>query len=326
MTQKETRANGDTIIYQSKDGWLKIDIFVQNENIWLNQKKMAEIFDCSIDNIGLHLKNIIKSWELDEKSVSENFSVTANDNKVYKVKHYNLDAIIAVGYRINSFKATQFRIWATKILKEYIVKWFSMDDERLKNWGKNPYFDELLERIKDIRASERNFYQKITDIYATAIDYNAKSKETTLFFKIVQNKMHYAIHKHTASEIIYERADHKKLHMGLTNFQWKKVHSNDILIAKNYLTQDEIWNLNSIVSQYLDFAERQARKHQTMTMKNRIIKLDDFIKLDGWEILENAWKISMKDAEDKAKLEYEKYNKDRDKNYISDFDERIKKL
>lgn len=316
----------ETLIYQSEDWSLKIDVFVQNENIWLNQKKMSEIFDCSTDNIGLHLKNIFKEWELSENSVSEDFSVTASDWKNYTVKHYNLDAIIAVGYRINSFKATQFRIWATKILKEYIIKGFSMDDERLKNGWKNPYFDELLERIRDIRTSERNFYQKIADIYATAIDYNTKAEETIMFFKVVQNKMHYAIHRHTASEIIYERADHKKPHMWLTNFPWKKVNSNDIVIAKNYLTKDELWNLNSIVSQYLDFAERQARRYQAMTMKNWIAKLDDFIKLDGWEILENAGQISAKMAEEKAKLEYEQYNKERDKNYISDFDEQVKKL
>ena len=177
-----------------------------------------------------------------------------------------------------------------------------MDDERLKNWWKNPYFDELLERIRDIRTSERNFYQKIADIYATAIDYNAKAEETIMFFKVVQNKMHYAIHRHTASEIIYERANHKKPHMWLTNFPWKKVNSNDIFIAKNYLTEDELWNLNSIVSQYLDFAERQARKYQSMTMKDWIAKLDDFVKLDGWEILENAGNISAKMAEEKAKV------------------------
>lgn len=316
----------ETTIYQSKDGSLKIDVFVKNENVRLSQKKMAEIFDCSTDNISLHLKNIFKEWELSEKSVSEDFSITASDGKKYAVKHYNLDAIIAVGYRINSFKATQFRIWATKILKEYIIKGFSMDDERLKNWWKNPYFDELLERIRDIRTSERNFYQKIADIYTTAIDYNAKAEETIMFFKVVQNKMHYAIHRHTASEIIYERADHKKPHMWLTNFSWKKVHSSDVLIAKNYLTEDELWNLHSIVSQYLDFAERQARRHQTMTMKDWISKLDDFIKLDAWEILQNAGNISAKMAEDKAVLEYEQYNKERDHNYISDFDQQVKKL
>jgi len=319
----------ETMIYQSEDWSLKIDVFVQNENIWLNQKKMSEIFDVDTDTVSYHLQNIYETAELDKNSTTEDFSVVQNEGNRQvsrKITHYNLDAIIAVGYRINSFKATQFRIWATKILKEYIIKGFSMDDERLKNWWKNPYFDELLERIRDIRTSERNFYQKIADIYATAIDYNAKAEETIMFFKVVQNKMHYAIHRHTASEIIYERADHKKPHMWLTNFPWKKVNSNDVVIAKNYLTEDELWNLNSIVSQYLDFAERQARRYQAMTMKDWIAKLDDFIKLDGWEILQNAGKISAKMAEEKAKLEYEQYNKERDKNYISDFDEQVKKL
>jgi len=319
----------DSLIYQSSDGSLKIDVFVQKENIWLSQKKMSEVFGVDSDTISYHLQNIYDTEELDKKATTEDFAVVQNEGSRQvsrKVVHYNLDAIISVGYRVNSLKATKFRIRATQTLKEYIIKWFSMDDERLKNWGKNPYFDELLERIKDIRTSERNFYQKITDIYATSIDYNAKAEETVMFFKIVQNKMHFAIHGHTASEIVYKRANHNKKNMWLTNFSGEKIMSKDVTIAKNYLTENEIWELNSIVSQYLDFAERQARKHQTMTMENWITKINDFLKLDGSKILQNAGSISAKMAEEKAKAEYEKYNQERDKNYFSDFDKQVQKI
>lgn len=290
---------------------------------------MSEIFDVEKQTIDYHINEIYTSGELEQKATTKNFMVVQTEgNRQVKrdLEHYNLDMIISIGYRVNSFKATQFRIRATKILKEYIIKWFSMDDERLKNGGKNPYFDELLERIKDIRTSERNFYQKVTDIYATSIDYNPKAEETIMFFKIVQNKMHFAIHGHTASEMVYGRADHTKKNMWLTNFSGQKVTSKDISIAKNYLTEDELWNLNSIVSQYLDFAERQARKHQTMTMQDWVAKLDDFIKLDGSEILQNAGSISAKMAEEKAKIEYGKYNEEWDKNYLSDFDKQVKAL
>lgn len=319
----------DSLIYQSSDWSLKIDVFMQNENIWLSQKKMSEIFDVDSDTIWYHLQNIYETGELEKIPTTEDFTVVqreGNRQVSRKITHYNLDVIISVGYRINSLKATQFRIRATKILKEYILKGFAMDDERLKNGGKNPYFDELLERIKDIRTSERNFYQKITDIYATAINYNPKSEETIMFFKIIQNKMHFAIHGHTASEIVYERADHTKKHMWLTNFSGEKVTAKDVTVAKNYLTEHELWELNSIVSQYLDFAERQARRYQAMTMQDWIVKLNDFIKLDGSKILQNAGSISAKMAEEKAKIEYEKYNKERDKNYLSDFDKQVQAL
>lgn len=319
----------DSLIYQSPDWALKIDVFVQKENVWLSQKKMSEIFGIDSDTIWYHIQNIYETGELDKIPTTEDFAVVqteGNRQVSRKITHYNLDVIISVGYRVNSLKATQFRIRATKILKEYIIKGFAMDDERLKNGGKNPYFDELLERIRDIRTSERNFYQKITDIYATAIDYSPKAEETIMFFKIVQNKMHYAIHWHTASEIIYERANHTKKNMWLTNFSGQKVTAKDVAIAKNYLTENELWELNSIVSQYLDFAERQARRHQAMTMQDWITKLDDFIKLDGSEILQSAGSITAKMAEEKAKLEYERYNEERDKNYLSDFDEQIQAL
>lgn len=319
-------ANKKIFLYKSSDGSIKVDVFIEGENIRLSQKKMGEIFGVDSDTIWYHIKHIYETGELEKKTTTEDFAVVQPEGYRQvsrEISHYNLDVIISVGYRINSLKATQFRMRATKILKEYIIKGFAMDDERLKNGGKNPYFDELLERIKDIRTSERNFYQKITDIYATAIDYNPKAEETIMFFKIVQNKMHFAIHGHTASEIVYERADHTKKNMWLTNFSGTKVTAKDVIVAKNYLNENELWELNSIVSQYLDFAERQARRHQIMTMEDWIAKLDDFIKLDGSKILQNAGVISSKMAEEKAKLEYEKYNEEFEKNYLSDFDKQI---
>ncbi len=312
-------------IFQTVDGWLELEVAIKWETVWLSQKQMATLFWVDRTVITKHIKNVFLEEELDEKSVSANFAHTAQDGKQYQTIFYNLDMIIAVWYRVNSKRATQFRIWATKIIREYIIKWFIMDDQRLKNWGKNPYFDELLERIKDIRTSERNFYQKIADIYATAVDYNPKSPETIQFFGVVQNKMHYAIHGHTAAELIYERADHNKENMWLSTFPWKKVTLKDAKVAKNYLSKDELWELNSIVSQYLDFAERQAKRHKAMRTLDWAKKLDDFITLDGGEILKGAGKISTKLAEDKLKEEYEKYNQERDKNYLSDFDEFVKK-
>ncbi|OGY74748.1 MAG: cell filamentation protein Fic [Candidatus Jacksonbacteria bacterium RIFCSPLOWO2_12_FULL_44_15b] len=315
------------IIYQTEDGQTKIDVQFQNEMVWLTQKLMAELFEVSVPTINEHLKNIFFTQELEEKIVIRNFRITAADGKEYDTKHYNLDAIIALGYRVNSKRATQFRIWATQRLKEYIVKGFVLDDERLKQGGqKARYFDELLQRIRDIRSSERNFYQKVTDIYATSIDYRRDDKLTKDFFATVQNKMHFAVHGHTAAEIINERADSKKPMMGLTNFKGKYLIAQDVKIAKNYLTERELKQLNLIVSLFLDFAELQATNERPMEMIEWARKLDDFLKLSEKKLLANAGKISAEKASKKADAEFEKYRKNRDKKHISDFDRDVKNI
>lgn len=308
-----------------------IEVRYENETVWLTQKMMAVLFDCSVDNISLHLKNIFKEEELDEKSVIEEYSITASDGKTYKAKHYNLDAIIAVGYRINSKRATQFRQWATKVLKDFAIKGFVIDKERLKNegyLGKN-YFDDLLEIIREIRASERKFYQKITDIYATALDYDSESKITKNFFATVQNKLHYAITGLTAAEIIKERADSKKPHMGLTS--WKrspegKILKSDVSVAKNYLSKEEIESLDRITNMYLDYAEDQAKRNIPMTMQDWVEKLDAFLQFNEREILDNPGKVSAEVAKAFSESEWEKYRIVQDRLYTSDFDKEIKKL
>lgn len=297
----------EILIYQTRDGKTQIDVTFQGETVWLTQKAMAELFGCSSDNISLHLKNIFNSGELDKNSVTEEFSVTATDGKNYLTKHYNLDAIISVGYRVNSSRATQFRIWATQVLKEYLRKGFALNDDLLKKAGGGGYWQELLERIRDIRSSEKVFYRQILDIYATSIDYNPNSDETKLFFKAVQNKMHFAAHGHTAPEVIYLRADSTKDNMGLTVFSGSHPRKDEVTIAKNYLTKDELDILNRITSAYLEFAELQAIRHNQMTMKDWVKKLDDFIKMSGSELLKNAGTISKLEAENKALMEYSKY-------------------
>jgi len=313
------------IMYSSSDGILKLEVPIDGETVWLSQKQMAELFACSTDNVGLHLKNVFKQGELNEKSVTEDSSATASDGKTYVITHYNLDAIISVGYRVNSVRGTQFRIWATNKLKEYIVKGFVLDDERLADGKKSGYFDELLERIRAIRSSERNFYQKITDIYATSVDYNKDVETTKTFFATVQNKIHFAVHGHTAAEIVATRADAGKKYMGLTNFKGKMVLEKDVSIAKNYLSEDEIKQLNLITTLYLDFAELQASNRRVMTMKEWVSKLDDFLKLSEKQILSGAGKVSKEKAEQKARMEYEKYRKSKDAGYISDFDRQTRK-
>lgn len=308
-----------------------LEIRFQNETLWLTQKLMSELFQCSIDNIAFHLKNIFKEGELAEKSVTEEFSVTASDKKIYKTKHYNLDAIIAVGYRVNSLRATQFRQWATKILKEFAIKGFVLDRERLENGGYlgAEYFEELLEIIREIRASERKFYQKVADIYATSLDYNHDSQLTRDFFANVQNKMHYAVHGHTASEIIMERVDSKKLFMGLTT--WKKavkgkIYKSDVTIAKNYLRKDEIEALDRMVNMYLDYAEDQAKRKIPMTMEDWTKKLDLFLKFNERKVLPNLGKVSAEEAKMFAESEWEKYRIVQDHVFVSDFDNEVKKL
>jgi len=313
----------------SRQGGLEVRF--QNETVWLTQKMMAELFQCSTDNISLHFKNIFKDGELEEKSVAEEFSVTASDGKQYQTKHYNLDAIIAVGYRVNSVRATQFRQWATRVLKEFAIKGFVVDKERLKNEGflGREYFEELLEIIREIRASERKFYQKITDIYMTALDYATDSPITKTFFATVQNKMHFATHGQTASEIIIKRADSQKPYMGLTT--WKKatkgkIQKSDVSIAKNYLNKDEIESLDRIVNMYLDYAEDQAKRKIPMTMEDWSKKLDAFLVFNERKVLDNTGKVTAEIAKSFAESEWEKYRIVQDRLFESDFDREVKKL
>ncbi len=319
----------DFLLYKTPDGEVKISVLLKNETIWLSQKAMAHLFDCSSDNISLHLKNIFNSGELEQNSVTEDFSVTADDGKNYRVKHYNLDAIICVGYRVNSLRGTQFRIWATKQLKEYIIKGFALDDERLKNpnnlFGQD-YFERLEEKIRDIRSSERRFYQKITDIYATSIDYDKSADLTKEFFATVQNKMHFGIHGKTAAEIIANRADSKKPNMGITSVSQNNLKKSDIFVAKNYLSEKEIFELNLIVEQYLAFATLQAQNKRAMTMQDWILKLDDFLRLNEKEILQHKGKISKDLADKMAEDEYQIFKQNLLKNYESDFDKILKTL
>ncbi len=321
------------LLYKSPSGAVKVEIFLKNENIWLTQEKIAILFEVDRSVITKHLKNIFKSGELQENSVCAKFAHTALDGKNYQTKFYNLDAIISVGYRVNSIQATNFRIWATVRLKEYIIKGFVMDDDRLKDprkiFGKD-YFDEQLARIRDIRSSERRFYQKITDIYSQcSIDYNPQSQETKNFFATVQNKLHFAITGKTAPEIIYSRASSAKPNMGLTNWQNSpagKIRKSDVAIAKNFLNKDELDGLNRIVSMYLDYAENQAKKHRAMMMKDWADKLNAFLQFNEQDILTNAGKISAEIAKSFAESEFEKFDKIQDKNFESDFDREIKKL
>ena len=324
---KNNDQSSQIIIYQTEDGQTKIDVQFQDETVWLTQKLMAELFEVSVPTINEHLKNIFFTQELEEKAVIRNFRITASDGKGYDTKHYNLDSIIALGYRVNSKRATQFRIWTTQRLKEYIVKGFVLDDERLKQGGqKARYFEELLQRIRDIRSSERNFYQKVTDIYATSIDYLKDDKLTQEFFATVQNKMHFAVHGRTAAEVVSERADSAKPMMGLTNFKGKYITASDIKIAKNYLTEKELKQLNLIVSLFLDFAELQATNERPMKMIDWVKKLDEFLKLSEKKLLTNAGKVSAAKAEAKAETEFEKYRNNQDKKHISDFDKEVKKI
>lgn len=323
----------EIILYKTPNKDIKVEILLENETIWLSQQKIAELFDTTKQNISLHVKNIFESGELDENSVVKDFLTTATDGKKYKTKHYNLDAIISIGYRVNSANATHFRIWATNILKEYIIKGFAMDDERLKNpnqpFGKD-YFDEQLERIRDIRASERRFYQKITDIYAQcSSDYDANSELTKEFYATVQNKLHYAITGLTAAEIINQRASSTKPNMGLTS--WKNspygaIRKSDVTIAKNYLSADELDMYNRIVEMYLNFAEFQAKNKKIMSQKDWIEKLHGFLTMNDREILQDKGKVTAKLAEQLAIGEYEKYKIEQDQLYVSDFDKLVQKV
>lgn len=302
--------NGEIIIYQTDDRLTKIDVKVQNETVWLSQQQMAELFSTSRTNIIEHINNIYLEEELDKKSTCQNFRQVrkeGNRNVSREIPFYNLDMIISLGYRIKSKVATNFRKWATERLKEYMIKGFTMDDERLKGNGGGNYWKELLARIKDIRSSEKVLYRQVLDLYATAVDYNPKDEKSIEFFKIVQNKLHYATHGHTASEVIYERADSDKPFMGLTTFKGDIPVLSDIVIAKNYLSEEELKVLNNLVSGYFDFAEIQAIKHNPMYMEDYIKQLDMILSSTGEKVLVDAGSISHRKAIEKAKTEYKKY-------------------
>lgn len=317
------------ILYKTDDGKTKLQVEFDGDTVWLSQNQMAKLFETTKQNISLHISNIYKETELSKQStVKESLTVQIEGGieKKRSVEHYNLDVIISVGYRVKSLRGTQFRIWATGRLREYIIKGFTLDDERLKEGGnKSRYFGELLQRIRDIRSSERNFYQKVTDIYATSFDYHKDSKLTKQFFATVQNKMHYAVHGHTAAEIVKKRADSKHPLMGLTSFKGNYITTEDVIIAKNYLTENELERLNLVVSLFLDFAELQASRGKTMAMRDWIAKLDQFLETSDHELLTSAGSVSAEDAAKTAQKEFKKYKENQDKNYISDFDYEVKK-
>jgi hypothetical protein len=317
MSHLPERPDGsEFLIYQAADGSTRVQVRVLDETVWLTQKQMAELFDKDVRTINEHLQNIFQEGELDPDSVIRSFRITAADGKSYDTLHYNLDVIISVGYRVRSHRGTQFRIWATQRLREYLVKGFVLDDERLKE-GRNlgaDYFQELLERIRDIRASERRFYQKITDIYATAIDYDKKHPLTQEFYSTVQNKLHWAIHGSTASELIAKRVDASRPNMGLTT--WKQapdgpIRREDVKVAKNFLSEDEIRRLNRLVTQYLDFAESMAERRRAMTMADWKERLDAFLQFNELGVLDNAGKVSHEDAVSKALGEFDKWTERR---------------
>ena len=316
------------IIYQDEDGVTKVSVKFSDEDIWLTQNQIAEIYKTTQQNISLHINNIYRDNELEKNSTNKEFLLVQTEgNRQVKrnIDHYNLDMIIALGYRVQSQVATRFRIWATQRLHEYMQKGFTMDDERLKQGG-NRYFRELLQRIRDIRSSERNFYQQVTDIYATSIDYDPRSDLTKKFFATVQNKLHFAVHEHTAAELIYERVDNEKPFVGMTNFKGDYVTVDDVKIAKNYLSEIELQRLNLLVSQFLDYAEFQALEQRAMTMNDWIDELDNQIIQNKRKLLEGKGKISHQEAIEKAEKEFEIYRDREMKQLESDFDKMVKML
>ena len=324
QTLQIRNSTAEFLIFTKQNKEKTIEVIVDEESVWLSQKLMAELFGTTRNNITMHLSKVFEK-ELSENSVCKEFLHTARDGKNYKTKYYNLDVIIAVGFKVNSKRAIDFRLWAINILKQYSVKGYVLDKERLKNgtFLNENYFDELLQEIREIRISERNFYQKITDIYTTSLDYNVDSPITKEFFKTVQNKMHYAVHGNTAAEIIVNRANHNKVHMGLTN--WKnspngKIIASDVIVAKNYLTKEELKSLERIVTMYLDYAEDQAERHIPMTMEDWKGKLDVFLQFNERDVLDNPGQVSHKVAKSFALSEFEKYRITQDKLFESDFD------
>lgn len=302
-------AQSRILLYQTGDGKQKVEVRLQGETVWLSLNQMTELFQRDKSVVSRHINNIFKESELNRDSVVAKFATTASDGKTYQVEYFNLDVIISVGYRVKSHRGTQFRIWATQLIREYIIKGFALDDERLKQTGGGNYFDELLARIRDIRSSEKIFWRKVLDIYATSIDYNPNTDISREFFKVVQNKMHWAAHGHTAAEIIAERADSSKEKMGLTSWSGEKPSIADTEIAKNYLNEKELNALNRIVMAYLEFAEIQALNQNPMYMSDWVAKLDDFLKLGQRDVLTHAGKISRDEAVSIARAEYEKYRK-----------------
>lgn len=318
----------EIILFKTKDDKISISVHLEDETVWLTQDMIAKLFETNKSNISEHIANIYKEHELDKDSTVRKFRTVrkeGNRNVSRNLEYYNLDMIISVGYRVKSKTATQFRQWATKRINEYIRKGFTLDDERLKE-GKTRYFKELLQRIRDIRSSERNLYQQVTDIYATSVDYDPNSKLTQEFFATVQNKMHFAAHKHTAAEVIYERVDSKKHLVGMTNFKGNYPTKDDVKIAKNFLSEKELQILNLLVSQFLDFAELQALEENPMTMKDWIKELDNHLLGNKRPVLDNKGKISHKQAIEKAEKEFDIYRKNELKNLVSDFDKAVKKL
>jgi len=329
MTKQLIRnSTAEFLIFTGQSGDQSIEARYEDESIWLSQKLMAQLFDVSVPTINEHLKNIFSGSELNQDSVIRKFLITASDGKNYNTNHYNLDAIISVGYRVNSIRATQFRQWATQILKEFAIKGYVLDKQRMENGSflNEDYFEHLLEEIREIRLSERRFYQKITDIYSTSIDYNKEAPTTKTFFAKIQNKLHYAIHGNTAAELIHSRADSDKEKMGLTS--WEKAPSgkilkNDVSIAKNYLSKDEMDSLGRIVNAYLDLAENRAKRKIPMTMEDWAKRLDQFLEFDDREILKDSGKITAKLAKQYAETEFEKYRVVQDQLFQSDFDQLI---
>lgn len=298
---------GDIVIYKTQDGLTKINVKFEDETVWLTQAQLVELYQTSKSNISEHIKHIFEEGELDEKSVVRNFRTTASDGKTYNTKFYNLDMIISLGYRVKSLVATQFRRWATELIKEYLKKGYALDDNRLKELGGGDYWKELLERIRDIRSSEKVMYRQVLDLYATSADYNPKSAESIAFFKMVQNKLHFATHGNTAAEVIYNRADAEKDFMGLTTFSGDFPTKKDVVIAKNYLSEKELKVLNNLVSAYFDLAEINAIEHNTMYMADYVEQLDKILSSTGKGILENAGSVSHKQAVEKAEAEYQKF-------------------
>ena len=318
-------STAEFLIFQIEGKENGVQVMYRDETIWCSQKAMAQLFDCSTDNIGLHLKNIFKSGELQEDSVTEKFSATASDGKNYLTKFYNLDAIISVGYRVNSTRATQFRQWCTFILRQFAIRGYVIDKKRMENGSfiGEDYFEHLLAEIREIRLSERRFYQKLTDIYATSIDYNRDAPTTRLFFKKVQNKMHYAVHGHTAAELIIDRANAEKEHMGLTTWENApngKIVKPDVSIAKNYLKESELEDMGRIVNSFLDLAEDMAKRHIPMTMEDWAKRIDRFLDLTDRPVLTDSGHVSAEQAKEYAETEFEKYRVIQDKLFQSDFD------
>ena len=326
MTSNKDNDQQEIIIYQTDDGAVKIDVKMANDTVWLSLDLMAELFQRDKSTISRHIKNIFSEGELSPNSVVAKFATTAADGKNYQVDFYNLDVIISVGYRVKSQRGTQFRIWATKRLNEYIRKGFVLDDNRLKNLGGGGYWKELLERIRDIRSSEKVFYRQVLDIYATSIDYDPHADISVEFFKRVQNKIHYAIHGQTAAEVIVNRADAEKEFMGLTTFEGERPHLKDAVIAKNYLNEKELRAMGQIVSGYLDFAERQAERQQAMTMKDWAAHLDSILTMSGEKLLQGTGKVSHQEAIEHATNEYKKYQQRTLSQVEKDFLDNIKSL